>query len=221
MIQNYLISNCLLIIEDLNQRFERHQKEEVLMYANREFDESDLVFLMAYPFRNLMKVSMQGKNEDIKVKSLDFIIEIKYLYATKNGTGQYTNKRAFKEVFEKDFTWLTKEINDGNKGKRAFVIGWFNVFKNFSNIMQLGTGNGQNPKVNFERLKFSPFLSIPSRDSTINETKYRYHIEETGSIYNSETYQPDTIPLPDLRKDKVNCIFLGKKTDIFHFALYY
>lgn len=124
MIQNYLISNCLLIIEDLNQRFERHQIEEVIKFANTEFDESDLVFLMAYPFRNLMKVSMQGKNEDIKVKKLDFIIETKYLYATKNATGQYTNKRAFKEVFEKDFSWLVNEINNGNKGKRAFVIGW-------------------------------------------------------------------------------------------------
>mgnify|MGYP006900758367 CR=1 FL=1 len=76
LIQNYLISNCLLIIEELNQRFERYQKDEILKFANIEFNESDLVFLMAYPFRNLMKVSMQGKNEDIIIKKLDFIIEL-------------------------------------------------------------------------------------------------------------------------------------------------
>ena len=221
MIQNYLISNCLLIIEELNQRFERYQKDEILKFANIEFNESDLVFLMAYPFRNLMKVSMQGKNEDIIIKKLDFIIEIKYLYATKNSTGQYTNKRAFKEVFEKDFSWLVNEVNCGNKGKRAFVIGWFNVFDNFSNIMQLGINSGQNPKINLEKMNYFPFLSIPNKDCTVNDVNYRYQSDATESVYSNEAYSPYTIPLPDLKRDKINCIFLGKKIDKFHFALYY
>ena len=221
MIQNYLISNCLLIIEDLNQRFERYKKDEMLKFANTEFDESDLVFLMAYPFRNLMKVSMQGKNEDIKVMKLGFIIEVKYLYATKSATGQFSNKRAFKEVFEKDFSWLKNEVNEDNKGKRAFVIGWFNVFDTFSNVMQLGMAAGQNPKVNFEKLIYFPFLSIPSKDCSVNEVTYKYQSETTESIYNSESYIPDTVPLPELKRDKINCIFLGKKTDVFHFAIYY
>lgn len=220
MIQNYLISNCLIIIEDLNQRFERFEKEEIRQFANTNFDESDLVFLIAYPFRNLMKVSMQGKNEDIKIKNLDFVIEVKYLYATKSGAGNYTNKRSFFESFEKDFTWLTNEINNGNKGKRAFIIGWFNVYDSFSNLMQLGNSAGNNPKVNLEKINYFPFLSIPKKDSHVSDVKYRYQ-DEKQSVYNNENYIPYSTPVPDLKRDNINCIFLGKETDKFNFAIYY
>ncbi len=221
MIQNYLISNCLLIIEDINKRFERYQKEEVSKFANTDFDESDLVFLMAYPFRNLMKVSMQGKNEDIKVKSLDFVIEVKYLYSTKSAAGNYTNKRSINETFDKDFHWLVNEINSGKKGKRAFVIGWFNVFNTFSNIMQLGSTAGQNPIVDSEKINNFPFLVIPDKKCKVSEVAYRYNTNSYNSVYSGETYSPYSIPVPSLQKDQINCIFLGKETDLFHFALYY
>ena len=221
MIQNYLLSNCLLIIEDLNQRFARHEVDEIRDYVNTEFDESDLVFLLAYPFRNLTKVSMQGKNEDIKVRTLDFIVEVKYLYPTKSSAGHYTNKRSFAESFEKDFSWLVEEIRNGKKGKRAFVIGWFNISKAFSNLMQLGQGSGNSPRVNTEKLNYFPFLSIPNRECSINQVSYRYEDIIKESVYNNESYTPDTIPLPELKEGKVNCIFLGKKTDKFHFAIYY
>lgn len=87
--------------------------------------------------------------------------------------------------------------------------------------MQLGTNSGQNPNINLEKLNFFPFLSIPNKECKVNAVTYRYQSDTSESVYNSETYYPDTIPLPDLKKGKVNCIFLGKKTDKFHFALYY
>ncbi|MTI49675.1 MAG: hypothetical protein FH761_17735 [Firmicutes bacterium] len=219
MIQNYLISNCLLIIEDLNQKFDRHDSEEIQRFAVSDFDESDLVFLIAYPFRNLMKVSMQGKNEDIKVRNLDFTIEVKYLYATKSSAGNYSNKRKFHESFIKDFNWLIKEIKEGNKGKTAFVIGWFNTYGSFSNIMQLGKNRGKNPQVNIDKIKYFPFLYTPSTECHVNEITYRY--SQNDSVYTSESYSPDTISIPDLKEGKVNCIFLGKESDKFHFAIYY
>lgn len=219
MIQNYLISNCLLIIEDLNQRFERFSYEEIQRFAVSQFDESDLVFLIAYPFRNLMKVSMQGKNEDIKVRNLDFVIEVKYLYATKSKVGNFTNKREFEESFFKDFIWLVNQIKIGNKGKTAFIIGWFNTYGSFSNIMQLGKKRGKNPPVNIDKVRYFPFLYTPNIDCRVNDISYRYSLSD--SIYAGETYIPDTISIPDLREGKVNCIFLGKKSDKFHFAIYY
>lgn len=221
MIQNYLISNCLLIIEDLNQRFDRFEKDEILNFATTKFDESDLVFLLAYPFRNLMKVSMQGKNEDIKIERLDFVIETKYLCTTKNASGVYNNKRSFKESFQKDFSWLIEEINNGKKGKRAFVIGWFNIYNSFSNIMQLGKSTGKDPIISREKLIYFPFLEIPNNDCNVGEIRYRYQTEDYKSVYNGESYFPDTVFLPDLKRGKVNCIFLGKKTDRFHFSIYY
>jgi len=221
IIQNYLISNCLLIIEDLNHKFERYEMDEVQMFAVTEFDESDLVFLLAYPFRNLMKVSMQGKNEDIKVKSLDFVIEVKYLYATKSSVGNYTNKRSFDETLRKDFKWLKNEIEMGNKGKRAFVLGWFNTYNTFSNIMQLGKTTGQNPIVNMDKVNYLPFLYTPSRECHVNDIKYRYDGSINESVYSSESYKPDTVFIPELKSGKINCIFLGKEKDKFHFAIYY
>ncbi|WP_042142789.1 hypothetical protein [Paucisalibacillus sp. EB02] len=219
MIQNYLLSNCLIIIEDLNQRFDRYEKEEIQQFAVSEFDESDLVFLVAYPFRNLMKISMQGRNEDIKVNNLDFVIEVKYLYATKSSAGNYSNKRQFEESFFKDFSWLLNEIKRGNKGKTAFVIGWFNTYQSFANIMQLGKNTGKNPKVNMDKIKYFPFLYTPSVECHVNEITYRYSMND--SIYKNESYIPDMVYVPDLNEGKVNCIFLGRKTDKFHFAIYY
>jgi hypothetical protein len=199
MIQNYLISNCLLIIEDLNQRFSRHENDEILDFATKEFDESDLVFLLAYPFRNIMKVSMQGKNEDIIVKSLNFIIEVKYLYSTKSMAGNYTNKRSFQETF---------------------IKGWYNTYGSFSNLMQLGKSTGANPIVDIEKINYFPFLYAPSKNCHVNEVKYRYE-EQSNAITFEESYKPDTVSIPNLKKGKVNCLFLGKETDKFHFAIYF
>ncbi len=55
-------------------------------------------------------------------------------------------------VFQQDFDWLMYEIDAGNYGKVAFVIGWFNCVDSFSQLIQLGKGNGAYPLVD-ERKK--------------------------------------------------------------------
>ena len=37
------------------------------------------------------------------------------------------------------------EIDSDKAGKVAFVIGWFNCVDSFSQLIQLGTGNGAYP----------------------------------------------------------------------------
>lgn len=217
VIQNYLISNCLIIIEDFNQRFERYEQEEIHQIAVSQFDESDLVFLIAYPFRSLMKISMQGKGIDIRIPNLDFKIEVKYLYATKSASGTFTNKRGIKQSFLKDFEWLVEEIKIGNKGKVAFVIGWFNAYSSFANIMQVGDRTAKNRLINLDKIRYFPFIYTPSIECHASEIRYRYD----NLIYTGESYIPDTVPMPDLKEGKVNCIFLGKESDKFHFAIYY
>ena len=48
-------------------------------------------------------------------------------------------------VVKQDFDWLMDEIDSGNTGKVAFVIGWFNCVDSFSQLIQLGTGSGAYP----------------------------------------------------------------------------
>lgn len=211
MIENYLISNCLIVIEDLNQRFERFLKEEIHDFATTKFDESDLVFLLAYPFRNLMKVSMQGKNEDIKIPKLGFIVEVKYLYATKSVAGNYTSKRSFEESFLKDYNWLVNELKMGEKGKRAFVVGWFNTYHSFSNVMQLGSSAGKNPKIDEKKLDYFPFLKIPGYNSNISDIEYNYR---------PESVQSRPVQIHGIEAD-IEYIFLGKESDVFHFVIYH
>ena len=106
---------------------------------------------------------------------------------------------------------MIKEIKDGNKHKRAFIIGWFNCVDNFSQYMQLGTGKGSKPIANEERIAYFPFLK-----------KIKVPTLTTDLVYNYATAYRET-QLTLIGEDEVdcNCIFLGNENDCFHFALYY
>lgn len=54
-----------------------------------------------------------------------FKIEVKYLKNWKGTSGKYSASKTWKE-YQDDFDWLLTEIDNGNKGKVAFIFGWFN-----------------------------------------------------------------------------------------------
>ncbi len=217
MIDKYLISNSLIVIQEFNDRFSHLSNEQLKEFSDKEFSESDLVFLVAFPFKHLARFSTLGSGRDIYIKPLDFCIEAKYLRNTKSTNGHYSNTITWKNAFQKDFEWLCEEIKRGNKGKRAFILGWFNVVDSFSQIMQLGKGgsNGKSggglPDVNDEKLRLFPFLNLDGDKIKTKDIKYMY----------SKAYDNHSITVKGLFTNTVNCIFLGKESDKFHFAIYF
>lgn len=209
MIDKYLISNCLFIIDEFNERFENTPNELIKEYADLQFCEADLVVRLGYPFRQLASFNMQGTARDIVVPKKDFVIEVKYLRNFKSNKTR-SNKTMWEDAFEKDYEWLCSEIIAGKKGHRAFVIGWFNAVNRFSEIMQLGEGKGRYPDVNMNRLNLFRFLTCKAGSTKTKDVIYKYE----------QAYKEKTIPIHG-HQEEVSCIFLGKETDKFHFAIYY
>lgn len=214
MIDKYLMSNCLFLIDEFNDRYVNLTKEELKVIADTEYTEADLVVRLGYPFKHMATFNMQGsskvKGNDIIVKSKDFRIEVKLQRNYRSGN---TNKTAcssatWKEM-EKDFEWLFGEIKQGKKGKRAFIIGWFNAVDRFSQIVQLGTGRGMYPDIDQNKYQFFPFINREG-DKT-KDIIYQW----------SDAYKELTIRIPGYVDESVNCMFFGKPTDNFLIAMYY
>jgi hypothetical protein len=209
-IEKYLLSTCLFIIDEFNDRYNGYDKDQLREISNNDYCEADIVVRLGYPFRQMANFNMQGKANDIVVKSKDFIVEVKYL---RNFTSQSkysrgnANKLTWEEI-EKDFDWLRDEILAGKKGNRAFVLSWFNAVDRFSEIMQLGQGRGVYPDINRNRLALFPFLNTSG-----NKTKDIFY------MYNV-AYQELPIMIPG-HHHMIHCMFLGQPTDTFHFAIYY
>ncbi|SCB77393.1 hypothetical protein GA0061094_0417 [[Bacillus] enclensis] len=110
-IDQYLISNCLFIIDEFNERFNYvNDKSELKDIADSGFSEADLTVRLGYPFRQMAKFNMQGPDtRDIIVDSKDFLIEVKFLRNFQRGGGK-ANKITWKEI-KKDFDWLYTEIS--------------------------------------------------------------------------------------------------------------
>ena len=159
MIDKYLVSNCLFIIDEFNEKFKGKDKNSLKTLADTEFNEGDIAIRLGYPFRHMAHFNFQGKSCDIVVKSQDFIIEVKYLrnFKAKSKRPSYSNKLIWRDAFQRNYDWLCDEIKRGKKGNRAFILGWFNAVNRFSEIMQLGESTGQYPDINNERLRLFPF----------------------------------------------------------------
>jgi len=212
MIDKYLISNCLFIIDEFNEKFENKSIDELKHFADLNFCEADLVVRLGYPFRQMASFNMQGTSRDIVVPKKDFIIEVKYLrnFTSNPQIKSRAAKLVWKEAFQKDYEWLTTEITSGQKGRRAFVIGWFNAVERFSQLMQLGEGAGMYPKINQEKLRLFPFLTHKADSDKTRDIFYKYE----------QAFVEKSIPIKGYQEE-VTCIFLGKPEDRFHFAIYY
>ncbi|TFE00668.1 hypothetical protein [Jeotgalibacillus salarius] len=211
MIEKYLVSNCLFILDEFNERYKALSRQELKDISNNEYSEADIVVRLGYPFKHMATFNMQGKSKasgnDIVVKEKDFNIEVKLLknYKSKGGN---SNSTGWNEI-ERDFDWLLNERKAGKKGKRAFVIGWFNVVDRFSQIVQLGKTRGAHPEIDYRRMNYFPFLN-----STGERTKdiiYMY----------SEAFEETSVKSLHYGEDSVKCMFFGRKADVFHIAIYW
>jgi len=207
MIDKYLVSNCLFIIDEFNDRYIKETNEELKQIADNEFSEADLVVRLGYPFRQMATFNMQGKSSDIVVKSKDFIVEVKLLRNWKSRGGN-ANKIPW-DYLQKDFNWLFDEIKKGKQGHRAFVIGWFNAVDRFSQIVQLGKGIGGFPDIDHEKKDYFPFLNNDG-----NKTKDIFYMYP-------EAFERLPVRIPGYAGASANCMFFGRLEDKFHMAMYW
>ena len=216
-ISQYLLSTCLYTIDEFNEQYGHLSNEELKKIADEKFNEMDITVRLGYPFKQMVHytvgdVKKRGSkvNHDLFVESKDFKVEIKYLKNWLSNAGTYSNSKEWSE-YQKDFDWLAEEIEKGFKNKRAFVIGWFNCVDTISRYLQLGNGPGNKPTVNEERVAYLPFIR-----------KTRTPTYTTDLVYNYDSaYEPVSLNLIGETNPDMNCIFLGRKDDVFHFAIYY
>lgn len=223
-INQYLLSTSLFIIDEINEMYSGMEKPELKEISDTKYNEMDITVRLGYPFRNMIHYTVGDSgskrqnskiNHDLYVESKDFKIEVKYLRNwASNGNDKYrSNKIQWAEI-EKDFKWLEHEIEMGNKGKRAFIIAWFNCIDNFSQYMQLGCSAGNNPIASEDRVSYFPFLaSSMAAPRKASDLGYNYQLSYRELPVN--TYGR-------LRKNnELNCMFIGNENDCFHIAMYY
>lgn len=216
-IEQYLISTCLSTIDELNLLYKHCDKTDLKIISDTKFNEMDITVRLGYPFRESAHYTIgdtnkksKKTNHDIIVESKGFKIEVKYLKNWKSGSGTYSVSKPWSE-YQTDFDWLFSEINNENKGKVAFVLGWFNCVDSLGQILQLGSGSGYKPLVNENRICYFPFLHRPAFPTYTSDLTYNYQL----------AYKPISLNLIGYNTDKYNCIFLGNENDCFHFAIYF
>lgn len=222
MIDEFLRIICKLTIYDFNERYQHIQpRSSELIEIASDYMEQDLVARIGYFFRDratyerqyVKEIKANGKpktgHNDLWVKSQDFRLEIKYPKTHKSDGGGEKNKLTWKQHISPDFEWLQKELLSGHKGKRAFVIGWFNILE-FNNLVQLGDRPGNSPLVDTSKEFYFPFITFNQRTRRTDTIRFNYGI--------ADTYL--SIDIPDFQ-ETMQCVFLGKETDIFHFAIYF
>lgn len=217
-IDQYLLSTCLFIIDEFNEQFKGLPKEKIKLIADDKFNEMDICVHIGYPFRQMAHYTVgdskkrnKGKvNHDIYVESKDFKIEVKYLKNWKSSSGTYSCSKNW-GVFQEDFDWMLQEIRDGHKGRRAFIIGWFNCVERFSQFIQLGEAKSNKPLASEKKICYFPFLRKLTVPTYTTDLIYNYNI----------AYKPLQVNLIGISNEDLNCLFLGNKNDLFHFAIYY
>ena len=213
-IDKYFISNCLFTIDEFNEMYKSLSKEELKEIADNDYNEMDICVKIGSPFKNLHYTvgDRNGKikvNHDLYIKSKDFKVEVKYLKNWTAGNGGKCASKSWAE-YQADFDWLEDEIRK-SKGKRAFIIGWFNCVDRFSQLIQLGCTKGVKPLVDENRLIYFPFLKRVSTPTYTKDLVYNYDY----------SYEEMKVKLRGRRRYSMNCMLIGNKNDKFHFAIYY
>ena len=86
-IDQYLLSTCLFIIDEFNEKYRNTSKIDLKAIADEKFNEMDLCVRIGYPFKQMVHFTIgdkrskgkSKKNHDLIVESKDYIIEVKYL----------------------------------------------------------------------------------------------------------------------------------------------
>ena len=221
-ISQYLVSACLLIIDELNEQYSVLDRKSLLKIANDKFNELDIAVRIGYPFKQMahyqVKVNNNDKNSpksnhDIYIESKDFLIEVKYLKNWKAGSKNSKSNSTVWKAYQADFDWLLQEIDMGNKHNRAFIIGWFNCIDYIGQSMQLGQKDGGcKPLVDEKKLEYFPFLHRTKRPTYTMDLVYNYGLAYDKILPVSPTQE---------KAGDYSCIFLGSEKDVFHFAIYF
>lgn len=213
MIDKYLISTCLFTIDKFNFMYKNLSKDDLKRIADNEYTESDLVFKLGSHFGDFMaSFNVQGKSKergnDIVVREKDFMIEVKLLRNWKS-TNTTSNSMTWEQL-NKDFQWIIGEIKKDNRGRRAFIIGWFNAVDRFSRIVQLGeSGGGGFPNIDKNKMDFFPFINTYGNKTS--DVFYMYY----------DALKVLKVKIPAYEGESMNCMFFGKETDKFHMAIYW
>lgn len=218
-IDQYLIADCLYIIDEFNIIYKDYDFPKLKKEADEKYNEMDIAVKIGYPFKQTAhytvgesnrKKKAEKINHDIYIEQLDFKIEVKFL---KNWVSSAKTRAVSKnwEPFQKDFDWLMDEIENGNRNKTAFVIGWFNCVDSFSQLIQVGTGRGAYPLADAKKISYFPFLRKGESPIKAKELQYNYE----------KAYRVLPMDLVSSREIEYNCMFLGSPRDCFHFAIYY
>lgn len=136
LIDKYLISNCILTIDEFNAKYKGYPNEKLKEVENISSG-SDIIASLGERFRLMGNFNVQGEyrsegGNDIFGESKGFRVEVKLIKTRKAGNSSISENW---DVLEDDFHWLFNEINKSNKGKRALVLGWFNAVDRFSQIV--------------------------------------------------------------------------------------
>jgi hypothetical protein len=216
MISQYLISTCLFTIDKFNEKYKGiKNKEDLKRIADEEFNELDLTVRLGYPFRQMAYFDYRTNKgnlnkQDIYVKDKDFKIEVKFLRNYANERKNSNSNSSNWDALEMDFLWLTNEIQNGNKNRSAFVIGWFNAIDYFGQIAKLGKAKGgRYPDWDPNKMDYFQFLRRNGPKTRDLEIAYEVGYEEISFVTSK------------LRGNKMHSMFLGKETDKFHIALYW
>ena len=219
-ISQYLISTCLFVIDELNDKYKELDKPALKEIADLKFNEMDITVRIGYPFRQMAHYTVGDKekkglaksNHDIFIEQKDFKIEVKYLKNWKSSNkSKSSSNSALWSTYQADFDWLFSEIDNGYKNKRAFVIGWFNCVDYFAQMIQLGESSGSKPLANERRICYFPFLYKANHPTYTNDLLIDY-----SCAYDVLSVRPIGI-----KAGEYNCIFIGNESDTFHFALYF
>ncbi len=217
-IDQYLLSTCLFIIDEFNEQYRDLERNQLKKIADEKFNEMDICVRVGYPFKQMAHYTVGDSgnrtkskvNHDIDIESKDFKIEVKYLKNWRSASGTSSASKNW-IVYQEDFDWLLQEIGEGKKGKRAFIIGWFNCVERFPQLIQLGEGSGSKPLASERKLCYFPFLR-----------KMTVPTYTTDLVYNfSSAYKPLPVNLIGEADQELNCYFLGNEKDVFYFAIYY
>lgn len=168
---NYFDSVCRIIVKESNYLMENMDKQHKKDYVNSR-GENDFVFKLGKSFGELARFPTEGsKGKDIYIDKLDFEISVKYW---RNWVGKSTNKTLWIQSIPLEVKWLFREIEQGNKGKKAIICGWGTAFE-WREILQLGCKTGSNPLINESKINnFLPFLMYSNSNVSSVVTRYNY-----------------------------------------------
>ena len=124
-IDQYLVANCLYIIDEFNILYKGYSQEKLKEEADKKYNEMDITVRLGYPFKQTVHYTVgegvkkgeeQKINHDLYIEQNDFKIEVKFLKNWKSTANTWAVSKIW-DVFQQDFDWLMDEIDLGNKGR--------------------------------------------------------------------------------------------------------